>query len=401
MAEAMVIELQLQNYNVVMGQLNRVAAVVKSLDNPSRKAYEALQMKNQAMQFQSMVPKNLPKLPSPSISLPGIGKGGAPGLGSMLADLLPIAELAELANPIGIAIAGVTAMAAAASSAAASLTSFKESMITSGGSAAEVGRLSVYGSAAGVNNMAEIARQLADRLATNPAAAGFGASAGVHDLGGAYSPLDKAKNLQKMIDHILDPNISEQQAARFARVEQLEMFLKLRGISAETRANLDAVGRLNSLTHGTTATKQAAEFNAEIAMLETNFDTISTSLGSAMLPTMTSAVKLFNQLAPGINSTVIALEPLVKLLMMTTPFGAMAAISDLIERINKSMDNKPHTAAMDRHTAAMDAHGAALKNGTFGGGERARGALPAAWGRGNAGNWGGGGGATLLGAFNL
>lgn len=402
MADSMVVELQLKGYDTCMRQLNSVSQAVKGLDmSPAKKAADLFARSDQRMKsFQSMVPK-VPKLPVPAIT-PGVGagKGGVPGIGSLLAGLLPIAELAELANPIGIAIAAVTAMAMAAGAAAASLNAFQESMITSGGSAAEVGRLSVYGSAAGVSNMADLARQLADRLATNGAAAGFGHEAGISDNNGAWSKMDKASNLQKAIDHILDPKISEQQAARFARVEQLEMFLKLRGISEQTKANLEEVARLNAMAHGIGPTKQAAEFNAQIAMLSTNFDTITTSLGSAFLPTMTGAVKLLNQLSPAIESAVLALTPLIKLLLKATPLGAMADASAWIDRIHKALEDKPHADAMRRHADAMDAHSVALKNGTFGGGERARGALPAAWGRANAPNWSSGGPATL-GAFNL
>ena len=403
MAESMVIALELRNLQTVLSGLNRVQAAVRNLE--SKTATQSKDMWGEHAQFQTQIQKTVPKISAPKMpALPGAGtgKGGAPGLGSMLADLLPIAELAELANPVTAAIAAITGMVEATNAAAASLTAFREAMITSGGTAAETGRLSAYGAAVGVSNTASLARDLAERLASNGAAAGYGHDARISDNSSASSALDKASNLQRAIDHIVNlphTQAGEQAAARFARVENLEMFLKLRDLSAQTRANLDDAARMSALAHNSEATKAAAEFNAQTALLSTNFDTISTSLGAALLPTMTDAVKLFNQLAPALNSAVIGLTPLIKLLVMATPIGALAELSRVIDMINKALENKPHTDAIDRNTKAHEDNTAALKGGVYGGGDRARGALPTAWGGANFKNWNGL--PATLGAFNI
>lgn len=326
------------------------------------------------------------------------GGGGGPSLmplvGQTLKAIGPEIEAvlgvgAEmLAGPIGIAVAAIALMSQMANAAAESLTAFKDSMVTSGGSGSEVAKLNAYGAAAGVSDTAGLSRQLADKLAGNGQAAAFGQQAGIHDFGGAYSDLDKAKNLQKAIDYMLDPRTSDVQALRFARVEGLEAFVKMRGISADTLQNLDAAAALNDRAHSPQDMKNAAEFNAQLAIASTNFDTITTSLGSSFIPLFTDAIALFNDFAPGINSTIIALKPLIDLLLSVTPAGMLATLHKEIEAMRKMMDGgNDKKQAEQEHTEALKEHAAALKNGTYGGGNRARGALPAAWGGSNAKNW--------------
>ena len=243
MADAMVIGLELKNEQAVVAGLRRVQQAVQALspawvsaENGASKYVKQIRAISSQASAMKSATAALPKLPN----LPSIGGGGRSGSAigpamSQVASSLGMAgvaaEIAELANPVTAVVAGMTALVAVARAAAESLTQFKDAMVTSGGSAQQVAGLKLYGNVAGVSDTAAQARDLADRLASNGQAAAFGHQAGIHDYGGAYSDLNKASNLQKAIDHILSPRTSDIAAARFARVEGLESYVKMRGLS--------------------------------------------------------------------------------------------------------------------------------------------------------------------------
>lgn len=292
-------------------------------------------------------------------------------------------EFASLSGPIAALVTPVVALTGAANAAAAALTEFRASMITSGGTAMETAQLKGLGAAAGVSDMASLSRQLSDKIKNDGPSSAAAHNAGVYDYGNAMSgPTDKAKNLLKVIDYIMDKNTSLAEAQRTARQLDLEAFLPLRDLSEQMKQNFKDTEALAAASNTPELQRQTAEYNAALGRLGIAFDTFKLKLGSRFLPIMT-------QLA---DAAANALDRLSRL------------FDQLSEWWDKQMgvphkQQKAQEDALKDHTAAMREHAQALRAGVYGGGERARGAMPSAWGGSNARNWTGQ--TAALGAFSL
>jgi hypothetical protein len=313
---------------------------------------------------------------------PEIGKI-AGGLGNAAAGLLKFGEagiIAYAAYKVLEAVIGPMAEAAAA--AAKALTEFKNAMITSGGTAQETAALQGYGKIAGVSDMAGLSRQFADRISNDGSAAAFANGAGIHDNGGAFSQMDKAKNLELAIDHIISSSVSDAEAARFARVEGLEQFLQMRDLTDDMKNNFKESTKMAASIVTPEATHNAAAYNMELNRMGTEWDTLVTRMQAHFLPVITSLITLAANALHELNIALAWMERMWMRLM--------------------GVPDKPKTeedAARKDHAAAMREHSAALKNGIYGGGESARGAIPSAWGGMNSKNWSGM--ASALGAMSL
>jgi hypothetical protein len=311
------------------------------------------------------------------------GANGLMPLVSKTVDLLGVEAV--------IAAAGVKLLWGAATSAAESLTKFKDAMVVSGGSAQEVGQLKSFGDVAGVSDMAAAARQLSEKISSGGPAMGIAANKGIFDIGGAaFGKLDQARQLQKAIAVILDPKVSNEEAMRFARVLGLEPFVKMRDLSEQTKENLAEAGRASAMAHSTSATKNALEFDAAMSILGTNFDSMKTLVGDSVLPIFTAAIRVIGGLASGVNTLYSAVKPLVDQILSlghrdASPNNfAKKLLPGMFGDADKDKTDevtKDHTDAMKDHTSAM--------RGLFGGGENARRALPGAYQQngGQADNW--------------
>lgn len=321
----------------------------------------------------------------------GAGGGGIPGL-SMIGNALEtfgpeLLAVAEFAAPVVVACKalkeGFDAMNAVAAETARQITEFRQSMITSGGTAAETAQLNGLGRMAGISDMAGLARSLSEKLQDNNVGSAAGANVGIHDYGNALSgPSDKAQNLIKAIDYIMDKSVSYQEAARTARALDLEAFLPLRDLSEQTKANFKETERLAAAAQTPELQRQTAEYNAALARVGMEFDTFKLKLGERFLPIVTSLID------SGAN--------------------ALHRLTDLFDRLSAWWDRlmgAPHKALQEQqdaikdHSAAMRDHAQALRSGIYGGGQRARGAMPSAWGGANSPNWTGQ--TANLGAFAL
>ena len=287
-----------------------------------------------------------------------------------------MAAVGVIAAPIAIIVGAFAAVGMAATNAAQAITEFRDSMIISGGTGKETGVMGSIGDFAGVKDMASAARTLADKLGTDGAAQAFGRQAGITDYSGPFSKLDKATALLKAIEHIRSRSISDEEAKRFARAEGLESFLKTRDASEEIYKNMMKSGE-----------KLGALMTPENAKLAANLAAENTRLSNE-----TEAAKLK-----------------VEMKLIAGWTYLVGKLADWYEFVNKILDkigfgaddkNKPHTSALDRNTKANEDNTQALKSGIFGGGERARGAIPSAWGGANFKNWGTGE-AAKLGAFAI
>ena len=415
MAESMVVELQLKNLTTVLGGLRQVASAVASINGVMSKAKNSGVMIQQAtINALTITGGNItinqkgggsgtgggtraPKSPasfmerlnkffaSSRFSVGGGGGSGAlmPLVGQALNLIGP--AFASLAGPIGAVVGGFALMYSAADSAAKAITAFRDSMIVSGGTTSETALMGAIGKLGGISDMAGAARTLADKLGTDGAAAAFGQQAGGSDNSSAWSKMDKATNLLKFIDHIVSLKTPDAAAARFARVEGLEWALKFRDASEGMYENFKKSALLiNPVINNPDNKRNAANFDIEQARMSMAWEGFITRIGARLMPGLTSIVGAVANILEKLN-------------------GWMDRLSIWWDRLMGKKDTPAaNNSALDRNTRAHEDNTQALKSGVYGGGERARGAVPSAWGGMNAKNWGPGTGqAALLGAFNI
>jgi hypothetical protein len=118
------------------------------------------------------------------------------------------------------------------------------------------------------------------------------------------------------------------------------------------------------------------------------------------LPVFTALVNLLSDLAHICDEVYSALKPIIDLANSLNPVMMYQKLKDVWAALFPDKAKSGEVDATKDHTDAMREHAAALKAGTFGGGPRAKGAMPSAWGGMNYQNWANGQ-TNLLGAFNL
>lgn len=309
------------------------------------------------------------------------GAGGLMPLVGKTLDLLGVEAVA--------AAAAVKLLWDAAVNAAQSLTEFRQSMLTSGGSASETGRLGTIGRITGVDDPAGLSRSLSDALKDNGAGSAAGSRLNIKDYGNGLSgPTDKAANLLRVLDTIGDRNVikSDQEAIRLARALHVEQVLIYRDVSDTTKEMGRQAALASTVAHGQGAGKDAAEFNAQMGIMSTWFDTLATGIGSSFLPQATGAVELFGDIAHGLHNIYTFAKPLIDLTNNLSPLALYKRLHDAAAAADAQLNKD----ATDRNTEALNKNtDAALKQGTYGGGANARGAVPAAWGGANSRNWDG------------
>jgi len=303
--------------------------------------------------------------------------------------LMPLAgkALGLLGPEIAVAAAGVKLLWEAAQAAAESLISFRQAMYTSGGTASETGRLKALGAATGVQDTAGLSRTLSDALKTSEGAAA-GQRAGIRDYGGNLSgPVDKATNLLKLMDFIGDKNkTTDEEAIRIARALHVEELLIYRDVSDTMKQRIKIAAMENQLAHTSGAANAAADLNAEMGILQLKLDTLAVEAGPALIHFATSVIDellTLGEVLGWLTKPIIALIDLSEKLSVSGLFKQFLDIFD-----SGSKNTQDHRDAVERNTDALNSNtAAALRNGTYGGGERARGAVPSSWGGANSRNW--------------
>jgi len=295
------------------------------------------------------------------------GGGGVPGgMVGRIASVLPqVAEaakaVAEFAGPLYVAAKAVEGMADAAKEAAKDLKAFQSSMNKSGGTAQETGQLKGLSDLLG-GDMSAMSRHLADKLATDGPASAFGASIGIHDTNSVYSDADKARNLLRVADAIHSMT-SDAEAIRVARALDVEELLPLRQISDDMYENFKKTAKMAGSIRTDQDIKNAMAFNTELSRFATEAATLGGRLTEGLIPGFTSLLTLA---ANGLHAVNKELD------IMGHWWAKMMG------RDEKQYDHQTKTAQQE-HAEAMREHSRALKAGTYGGGDRARGAMPSAW----------------------
>ncbi len=306
----------------------------------------------------------------------GAGAGGlsvAPLVGRLL-------QFASHGGPAGMAAAAVimavTALASAAHKAAEFLNEVASARYVGGGTAAETGQAAAIGAAVGMSpgDMARAARQLADRLATDASAMALAGQHGIRDpLGNnpISGGLNKMRNLLKTIDAIANMT-SEADAMRLARATGLESFLGLRDLSSETRRQVMAA---TAEMFGKDQQQAAAEYRAQTGLLALEMNKLLIGL----TPAVKDVADLARELGPLVGLIMklsLATMPLIWLFrILAAAVRALKAAWDKLTGNDKGTKKDGLKDAVDDNTDALNAATSTMRQ-IFGGGDRARGALP-------------------------
>lgn len=319
-----------------------------------------------------------------------------------------VAALGPLAAGVAIAGTGLKLLFDAANTAAQSLTTFNQAMITSGGTASEQGRLNSLGGAIGLSpqDLAQMSRTLADRLATSGVAAGMGQKAGIVDSGNPFLQLDKAKALGKAFDYIASSKTSLENATIAARAWGLESVLLARNLNEQTQQQLKNDGMISASIANPKTLQAATMFNAQVSRLKSGFQDITTVIGSEAMQALTPFIELAANgvknlaivlnLAKSFNDFIMGpIRALTEILVDLASLNFTKAKADFNDILTGKFLKDPAHDLKDAAASMLQA----TKQGMTGGGERARGALPSGWNGTNMNMSWGAADASRMGAF--
>lgn len=311
----------------------------------------------------------------------------APLIGEAIGTIAP--ELGAVLGPIGEAgqsvVTSFKSLFDAANKAASTLTTFASAMVTSGGTGQEQGRLNAFGGALGLSgqDLSQLSRTLAHNLATSGVAASMGQKAGIYDYGNPFMQLDKAKNLEKAFDYIASSRTPLEQATVAARAWGIESALLARNLDQQTRLQLKASGELQASINSPQLVKAAGAFNAQLSRITGAIGGIGTLIGGQIMQLLTpfleiganAAESIARILNLGLAVTDFITGPiraLTQVLVDLASFNLDKAKTDINNILNGTFFRDPAKDLKD----ATDNLLQATKQGTFGGGDRARGAVP-------------------------
>lgn len=279
----------------------------------------------------------------------------------------------RLSPVLSVATLAIGAMASAAASAAASIAAFRDSQITTGGTGAQTAMLRSMGIDPG------LARSFGQRIASDPMAAGFAARAGVYNPGGeTFGDTNTATNLLKMAESLR--RMSERDALRTARITGTEDLLKFRGASEGTMNQLRQDAGQTDKIMNPDQVKIATEYQLQMVRLNSAFSDLATSLGQYVIPIISAGAEFLADSVRGLN--MMLNSPIVKWFIENlTPVGQIGKGAKAFSDANKprGLGKDAQVSALDANTASLRELAGILKDGIYGGGERARGAVPAGW----------------------
>jgi hypothetical protein len=300
-----------------------------------------------------------------------------------------VAAMAPLAVAAAVAVAGLKILFDAASSAAETLRSFAMAGAIGGGTASETGRLSALGSSYGMSGdqMANLSRSIAAHLGTQPGMI-VGGTAGVQNpLGGTFlGKKDTSADALKLMKVVGDINTPLDKAQTIAHEFNIEFALMDRYMSDGVKAQRELNGVISGGIASATNVKAATDFNARIESIKTSFSQISTVIGGQAMQALQPFVTVLANGMQTVAMVTVVLGKFFDVLMgpMRTMLQIMAdlvsgdfksALDDLNKLKNGDWMKDPAKDLKDAANAMLQA----TKQGTFGGGERARGATPSGW----------------------
>lgn len=348
--------------------------------------------------------------------LPGInqlsrggGSGGAGGIGGMSAMAFSalIKDMQRTEDALkdwGAGIKEAVVGFGDLTKAAAELgNEFSRMKFAGGGTGQQTAQLAGMGSVFGID-LNSRARMLADTLSHSDVGAAFGARSGIYDYG-AFDTSPKAPKLLKMIEALRKMPEADAMQAAYA-IKQPDL-LQYRNLSDKTMGSFKKDAVIQASVFSPDFMKNSAEFSAALSRMQTSFSTFLSAGIRPFLPAMTVLFDNITELMQKMTSWILDHQnqfqgaAMILKGMFEGAFGVvegdrmkqMAAITDLMQGYKlMRTPSDSQTAAMEALTAAINANTEVIKNGVYGGGERARGAVPGkmfgGWKGQNAEIWG-------------
>lgn len=293
-----------------------------------------------------------------------VGALGTGNLGGIGAGVAAAGRLGAFNTALGVAVAAIGGLALATKSAADALHSFGRLRDTLGSSTGEAAILRVFGSALGISDMGGLADRVNTALGSGHGAA-MAAEIGIgreQDIG--PNAVNRGENLIRVMQHIRAATDAEEALSRARRagaVELVEIFHMER--DEYQKRIKDAKELAATMTPG--RIRQAREFNYELDRLGRSFENLKIRALTPVIAGLNEFLEhpFFNFFA-GIGGA--------------AGRGIGGAIG------NRLSPEKKGETALDENTAQMKKLEEVLRqtNGIWGGGGRARSAIPKAFGPG-------------------
>lgn len=269
--------------------------------------------------------------------------------------------LGELSTPITAATGAILLLEQAAQHAAAEMRAFRAAQLTSGGTQYEVAVGRGIGRYVGMSgeDVAKSARSFADRITSDPYAQSTANRLGISpDMPGPNGKIDKLEGLLRFIDKLRQ--LSDAEAIRAARATGTEDFLPLRDLTDRNYEALKAVSRAGG-----------AAMTPENLMRQANRDAgnqLRNQMGQDIYDGMGRAFRndvdaIGRHLIPGMGEA-----------------GAQSdrEMAEMQRRRQSQNGGDRHTTALEENNGHLSSLNQILRQGMYGGGERARGAVPGA-----------------------
>jgi hypothetical protein len=298
----------------------------------------------------------------------GGGLGGAMPLVGRTAALFGGEAAAAMTGPLGLAVAGaaaaITAFGSLVSDAGQAVGEFRRGMVVTGGTPGETARLAAMGIAPGQQGAA--AASLRERLVSGPraqaAAQRIGLALPGHRLSGE---VNEARGLAQALEllRVTGRLRGAEEQLREARELGLEAHLdELRVSERVWRARQGTAAVQGDIMERNA--QQFRDLDAESARAAAAMDALKTSIGGLVAPQVEYGKRLTADFLTGAAYVVDKLKP---------PESAW-------EKSLRAMEEKQGgaEAATKENTEALRASTRMIEEGIFGGGERARGAIPSA-----------------------
>jgi hypothetical protein len=289
------------------------------------------------------------------------GLTGGGGIGSIGSGLLAASRLGGHVAAIGVVTTALAALAAAARGAAATLGSFGRLQLTTGGTSAEAALATVLAGSLGISDVHGLAARARAGIASGLGAA-QAAQLGIGPQLDIGRPVNNLKILLALMKDVYDTFQTDPGRALLrARNYGMEELVELGTLSKREFAMALEEAKEIERTYTPERIAKAREFNREMERLGRNFDRIKVNVGSRVIPPLNMLME----------------DPLLPFKALL-PFGLNNAFFPKGGAGSQDQAVKDNTAAQNKNTRAIE-----QMMGVFGGGPRARGAIPAAFGPGN------------------
>ncbi len=325
--------------------------------------------------------KGLPTVPAgPAGAAPTAGGGAAAGV--MVAEaLLPVALAATAAA------GSIKMMDAAVEAATRELRQLRQAVAMSGGTTGEVSRLAGMG----IPDIPGQSAALRERLATDPMAMAAGQRVGIgYQMPRPFGTANEAELLLKALEGLRQIRDAEEQL-RVARALGLEGMIDQIRVSDDVWQAMKADAALRAQIANPAYQQAARDFDAELRRLQTNFKSLEMVVGQPVIALAADALAVFND---GMRTAAAVIKPVSDLAtkyrmeivgVMVPIVGFVDKLSDLarslgwLKDLDKKEEERRQEQALRENNERLRELSRAIEKGIWGGGARARSAMPAGW----------------------